>query len=78
MKESLAKNKNDTKRLRMDKKGIDISKPVVVHKSDEEIEDNDSKDSDFNSIDDLFARLFNDDNNSVFKSNVVDSDIEIR
>lgn len=46
IKKSLEKNKNDTKKRRLEKrKGINIIKSVVVDESDEETESDGSKDS---------------------------------
>lgn len=47
-------------------KGISIAEPVVVDESDENTEDGDSKNSDFDSINDIFPSLSNDDYESIF------------
>ncbi|KAF3620552.1 hypothetical protein FXO37_33215 [Capsicum annuum] len=77
MKETLVENKNDTKRIRIEKEnGIDITELVVVDETDEEIEDDDSKDSDFYRIDNPFSSVLNDDDDRIFNSDTINSNVE--
>lgn len=74
----MAKNRNDTKNKRIEKKKkIDIVEPVVVDQSDKKMEGDDSKDNEYDSLDDLLPRLFADDDN-VFKIDAINLDIKRR
>lgn len=67
----------------MEKKGIDIIDPITkkvvdVEETDEETESDpdDSKDSDYDSLDDHFGSLSDEDDDSMFCSDDVDSNVE--
>lgn len=58
------------------KKGIDIFETVDVEESDEETKSDDSRDSDYDSLDDLFRSFSDNNNDNILTSDDVDSDME--